>query len=112
MISGIQIVGILFGLLMLYMTFLYQKRKQLSSKEALFWSVLWIFFMIIALFPSSLDFLVKGVLNMNRPLDFLIILGFMFLIGVTFYNYSAVKKNERRTEEIVRKIAMKKAGEK
>jgi hypothetical protein len=112
MITGIQILGVLFGLFMLYMTFLYQKRKQLTSPEAVFWGVLWLFFMVLSFLPSSLNFLVKDVLNMQRPLDFLIILGFMFLIGVTFYNYGSVKKNERKLEEVVRRIAFKRAGDK
>jgi len=111
MITGIQILGILFGLFMIYLTFLYQKRKELTTRESLVWSIIWIAFLLLSLAPNSLNLFVKGVLNMQRPLDFLIILGFMFLIGTSFYNYSAIKRNERRLEEIVRKIAIRRAGE-
>lgn len=111
MISGIQIIGILFGLFMMYLTFLYQKRKELTAPEATVWYGLWLVFLILSLLPASLDFLVKGVLNMTRPLDFLIILGFMFLIGATFYNYRSVRKNERRIEEIVRQTAIRGRGD-
>ena len=110
MILGIQIVGIFFGLFMLYLTFIYNKRRQLTAKEAVFWYAIWLFFVVLSLLPNSLDFLVKDVLNMQRPLDFLIILGSMFLIGVSFYNYSIARKNEQKIEEIVRKIAIRKAG--
>jgi hypothetical protein len=112
MITGIQILGILFGLFMIYLTYIYQKRRELSAKEGLFWSALWVAFVLISVVPSALNFLVKDVLSMSRPLDFLIIVGFMFLIGVTFYNYRSLKRSERRLEEIVRKIAITKAGEK
>jgi len=33
MLLGIQLVGVLFGLFMLYITFLHGKRKEFSSKE-------------------------------------------------------------------------------
>ncbi|MFH0979319.1 MAG: DUF2304 domain-containing protein [Candidatus Woesearchaeota archaeon] len=112
MIAGIQILGMLFGLFMLYITFLYRKRSQITFRESLFWSVLWLFFFALSLFPTSLNFIVRDVLRMQRPLDFFIILGFMFLIGISFYNYSIVRKNEKRIGEIVRKIAFKKVGEK
>jgi len=107
MIIGIQIFGILFGLFMLYLTYLYQKKRQLTTREWGFWSVLWIFFIILSLIPSSLDFLVKDILQMGRTLDFLIVIGFMFLIGISFYNYSIVRRTEKRVEEIVRKLAIR-----
>jgi hypothetical protein len=107
MITGIQILGLLFGLFMLYVSFLYYKRKELKAMEWGFWSLLWLVFIGLALLPGSLDFVVKDVLEMQRPLDFLIILGFMFLIGVTFYNYHLTKKTQAKVEDIVRKIAIR-----
>ena len=107
MITGIQILGMLFGLFMLYMTFIYHKRKEFKTTEWGFWSILWIAFMGIAILPNSLDFLVKGVLKMQRPLDFFIILGFMFLIGVSFYTYSMMKKTQKKMEDLVRNVALR-----
>ena len=107
MIVGIQILGLLFGLFMLYITYLYRKRRELSNTEWLFWSALWLVFIILSLVPTSLDFIVKDVLNMSRPLDFLIIMGFMFLIGTNFYTYSLARKNRKQVEAIVRNIAFR-----
>jgi hypothetical protein len=107
-ILGIQIVGLLFGVFMMYYTFLHHKRKELTIKEYSFWIILWIVFIIVALFPQILDPLVRS-LSLARTLDFFIILGFMFLIGSIFYIYLIVRKNQKRLEDIVRKVAIDKA---
>ncbi len=108
MVLGIQILGLLFGLFMVYITFLSGKRREFTTKEGGFWIIVWVLFMLIAFFPNSLDFLIKGVLKLQRPLDFFIIAGFMFMIGFIFYSYTLIRKNQRKMEEIVRKMAMKK----
>tara|TARA_Y100000310_G_C20240075_1_gene604225 strand:+ start:66 stop:386 length:321 start_codon:yes stop_codon:yes gene_type:complete len=106
MIAGIQIIGILFALIMLYVTFLHQKRKELSSLEFSFWLILWFIFIYVTAFPSSLDFIVKS-LNVTRAFDLLIVLGFLFLISLGLYNYFLEKNNRKKIEKIVRKIALK-----
>ena len=108
MILGIQILGVLFALFMIYLTFLHGKRKEFTSKEGLVWMLLWVVFIFITLSPSSLDFITKGIFNLKRPLDFFIIVGFLFLIGTVFYTYGIVRRNQKRIEEIVRKVALKK----
>jgi len=108
MILGIQIAGILFALFMFYLTFLHQKRKEFTSKEYLFWIGSWSVFLILVLFPTSLDFFIKGVLSLSRRLDFFIILGFMFLIGFMFHTYIIIRKTQNKIEKIVRKIAINK----
>ncbi|MBW2981206.1 DUF2304 domain-containing protein [Candidatus Woesearchaeota archaeon] len=105
MVLGIQILGTLFGVFMAYYTFLHYKRKELTVKEYSFWLVLWILFIIVAIFPQILDPIVKS-LNLVRTMDFFIILGFMFLIGALFYTYTIVRINQNKLEEIVRKIAI------
>lgn len=108
MVLGIQILGLLFGLFMIYITFISGKRREFTTKEGGFWIVVWVLFMLISLFPRSLDFIVKGVLKLQRPLDFFIIAGFMFMIGFIFYSYTLIRKNQKKLEEIVRKMSMKK----
>ena len=107
-ILGIQLLGVLFGLFMLYLTFLHRKRRDYTTKETFAWIIMWIGFIFVALFPSSLDFLVKRTLGLQRPLDFFIIVGFMFMVFISFYTYNIVRKNQKKLEEIVRKIAFEK----
>ena len=62
-------------------------------------------FAIVAIFPEILDPIVAS-LSLARTMDLFIILGFMFLIFAVFYTYSIVRCNQRRLEELVRKIAL------
>jgi|TARA_B100001964_G_C13980257_1_gene485892 hypothetical protein len=105
-ILGIQILGVLFGFFMIYYTFLQYKRKEFTIKEYSFWFVFWGIFVIVTLFPQLLD-PVLNTLNISRTLDFFIIAGFLFLTFVVFYTYTIVRKNQRKVEEIVRNIALK-----
>lgn len=104
---GIQIIGILFGLFMIYYVFLHRKRKELTIKEYLFWIFLWILFIILTLFPGLLKPIVTSI-GFARTMDFFIVAGFMFLMGSLFYIYLLVRGNQKRLEEIVRKISFEK----
>src|SRR3989338_6368774 len=97
----------IFGFFMLYYTFLQYKRKDFTIKEYSFWFIFWAGFVIIILFPQILDPVLIS-LNIVRALDFFIIGGFLFLIFVSFYTYTIVRKNQRKVEEVVRQIAFKK----
>lgn len=107
MVLGIQIFGMLFGLFMIYLTFLHAKRKEYTAKEYLVWMVVWILFILVSLFPNILDIFVIQF-KFSRTLDLLIIGGFLFLIAVTFRTYNIVRRNQNQTEEIVRRIALEK----
>ena len=106
-ILGIQIAGFLFGLFMMYYSFLNYKRKEFTTKEFSFWLGLWMVFSVIALFPSVLDPVVVGV-GFLRALDLLTIAGFLFLIAAIFYTYTIVRKNQNKLEKLVREMAIKK----
>jgi len=107
MVLGIQIAGLLFALFFLYYSFLNYKRKEFTVKEFIFWVVAWVVFIIISVFPSALDPLVK-IGGFLRALDLLIISGFLFLIASIFYTYTITRKNQKQLEMIVREMAMKK----
>jgi hypothetical protein len=107
MVLGIQVLGLLFGLFMIYYSFLHFKRKDFTVKEFTVWLLLWLAFIAVSLFPNLLDAIVK-TLRLARTMDFLIIAGFMVLLLMFFYTYAIVRINQRKLEEIVRKIAKKK----
>jgi len=106
-ILGIQLLGILFAIFMVYYTFLHHKRKELTIKEYSFWIGLWIVFIIFALLPQILMPILKPI-GFARALDFFIVAGFLFLIGSMFYIYLLVRGNQKRLEDIVRKMAFEK----
>jgi|SRR3989344_3816754 len=107
MVLAIQIAGILFGLFMIYYSFLNYKRKEFTTKEIFFWVLVWSIFIIIALFPYVLDPIVK-VGGFLRALDLMIMSGFLFLILAIFYTYTLTRKSQKQLETIVRAMAFKK----
>ena len=68
---------------------------------------MWALFLILTLFPFLLKPLVKSI-GFARIMDFFIVAGFMFLVGSLFYIYLLVRGNQKRMEEVVRKIAFEK----
>ena len=102
---GIQYIGVLFGLLLLYQSFFHFKRKEFTLNEAGVWGLLAIVFMVFSLYPSILDPVVE-TLNIGRTLDLLIVLGFMFMIAALFHVYSIARRSDRRIEQLVRRIAI------
>ena len=72
------------------------------------WSCCWILLITIALAPFALDSIIHN-LNFYRRLDFFVVVGFFVLLGIGFYNYSTVKKMERKLEVFVRREALQNA---
>lgn len=105
MVLGIQVIGVLFGLFLIYLTFLFHKRKEFTFNEWAFWTVIALLFMVVSLFPQILDPIVK-TLSLTRTMDLFIILGFMFLIAAVFYSYKITRATQKRLEEVVRIIAL------
>ncbi|HLC49984.1 MAG TPA: DUF2304 domain-containing protein [Candidatus Nanoarchaeia archaeon] len=102
-----QAIGMMFGIFMMYYTFLNYKRKQFTGNEFVFWTALWIVFITIALFPGILNPLLP-LTGALRALDLLTIVGFAFLIFSVFYNYTLTRRNQRQLEAIVSNLAISK----
>ncbi|MBI5389957.1 DUF2304 domain-containing protein [Candidatus Woesearchaeota archaeon] len=108
MLLGVQIIGVLFGLFMLYYSFLHYKRKEFRGAEFFLWACLWVLFMGVALFPEILDPLTRS-LKFARTMDLFIVIGFIFLITLTIRNYIETRKLRMKMETMVREDAMKHA---
>jgi len=65
---------------------------------------------LIAIVPHTLDPII-GSLKFYRRLDFFVVFGFFTLLGLGFYNYSTLKKMEKKLETFVRKQATNQAEE-
>ena len=104
----IQFLGVVFGLGMMYFTFVKFKRHELSKWELVAWFSGWALLIIIGLAPFVLDPLIHP-LNFYRRLDFFVVVGFFVLLGLSFFNYSTVKKMEKKVERFVRQEALREA---
>lgn len=107
MILGIQLLGLVFGLWMAYITFTSFKRKELSLHGHVFWQTIWIGLLVLVLFPGILSPVVKA-LQFSRAMDVLVVCGFLMLLAIVFHNYILIRKTQRRLEEVVRNIAKQK----
>ena len=103
----IQFLGIIFGTGMMYFTFVKYKRKELNRTELFIWFTGWIALITIAFIPYVFDTIIAP-LHFYRRLDFFVVLGFFVLLGLGFFNYSSVKKMERKLEIFVRREALQK----
>ena len=102
----IQLLGAIFGLAMIYFTFVKYKRKELNRTEFIFWMGCWTLLIVIALIPSALDPLIAP-LHFYRRLDFFVVLGFFVLLLLGFHSYTSLKILEKKLEKFVREDALK-----
>lgn len=105
-ILGIQIIALFFGLFMFYLAYLSWKKNEINKIEMFFWAAVWTIFLIVTLFPSLLNNIIREV-HVVRVMDFLMILTFMVLTFFVFRNRISNKKIETKIEELVRKISIK-----
>jgi len=106
MIMGIQIIGIIFALFMIYLTFLYYKRGNYRFRDFGIWMFIWLSFMGVVLFPTSFGGLLNP-LKVERLMDLFTILSFMTVFGVIFFLYLTTRKNEEKIKKVIRGIALK-----
>jgi hypothetical protein len=106
MIFGVQIIGILFALVMMYFTFLYYKKNSYTYRSLIIWLLIWIAFLVLVLFPSTIYGIMQS-LKIERTVDFFVIGGFLFFAVLIFYIYSVVKRNDKKLDEVVRAIALR-----
>ena len=105
MLFGVQIIGILFGLIMIYMTFLYYKKANYDRRGFFVWLLIWLGFIFLVSFPQTV-YGVMEALKIDRTADFFYITGFLFFSVILFYIYNIAKKNQKQIENIVRTIAI------
>lgn len=108
-ILGIQIFGVLFGLFMIYLTFIHRKRKEFTVKEGAAWILLWISFIFFVIFPKIVDRYVVERFHFVRAFDFFVVMGFLAIFAIVYYMYGIVRINQNQMEELIRKIAIDKA---
>lgn len=99
--TNIQLVALIFGFIMVYLTFLHYKRKEFSRYQLVLWEILWIGFVVTTLLPDRFN-LITERLGITRALDLFSIVAFVIILFLTFHNYLAVTKLNKRLENKVR----------
>lgn len=107
MIIGLQIIAILFSFCMIYFSVLSFKRKELNKMEITSWLVVWVFALVVIVFPELLRPFAMTFL-VTRVFDLMVIGGFVMVISMVTVVYLKTKRNEKKLEEFVRKEALRK----
>jgi hypothetical protein len=107
MMTGIQLISILFCFLMLYVTFLHVKKRQLHTIEGLLFGLVWVVAIIITILPKTVSYVLE-TFRIYRLLDLATIGGFMLLIGLSFSNYLTIKELKKKVETLTRELALSK----
>ena len=108
-ILGIQLLGILFSVALLYFVFIHRKKNEFNEFETAFWALIGLALLSASAFPTMLGFLVTDVLNISRTMDFLIIAACLTMLGIMLYLFILVKRTQSKMEKLVREIAVERA---
>ena len=101
----IQILGVIFGLGMLYLTYVYLRRKEFSIRDTIFWTIIWLGFVLLVIFSSSANILLES-LHIYRAMDLFTMIGFVVMSMVLFHLYVSYKRVNKKIENLTRKIAI------
>lgn len=111
MVLGVQIFGFVFGIFMIYLAFIYMKKKDLSLNDFLFWLIIWILFIVAVMIPQTLNIFME-TLGIIGAIQFFTVIGFVFLFGFVFFLYKNVRKTQRMLAKVVKEIALQKIKKK
>ena len=106
MILGLQITAIIFSLVMIYFAVIHYKKGQLNGIEIFSWITIWVFAIFIVSFPEILRTYAKTFF-VTRIFDLMVLGGFILVISLVSAAYLKSKRNEKKLEELIRKIALK-----
>ena len=103
--TGIQLLAIAFAVAMAFWTYRTYRRRDLLAAEAALWFAVWLGLVFVSAFPDLLRNVV-GPLKVARLLDLVMILAVLLLSTIMFVLNSRVRSMERRTVELVRRLAL------
>lgn len=106
MVYKIEILGIFFAFLMIYLTYTQYKRKTIGKSALYLWISFWIAGFLLIVFHQNLNSILDP-LNVIRILDLYMILSFIFLFAVMFYLYIRLNKTTKRLEDLARTVTLK-----
>ena len=107
MIIGLQIIGFIFALLMIYLSIVHYKKGSLNGMEIAVWLIIWGIVIIAVVFPEILR-TYSQAFAISRLLDLLTVGGFILVISMVSASYIRTKNVEKKIEDMIRSEALKK----
>jgi len=103
---ALQILGVMVGVVGLYMTYLYRKRRDFTKLEFLSWSIIWLGLLIVVLFPALFGRFAQASFGFYRTLDLVLVVSVAIIFIVGFINYAGFSRIKKQLEELVRREAL------
>lgn len=103
--TNIQLIAGVFGLIMMYLSFLHYKRHEFNRYQFVVWEILWVGFVSVTLLPNRFNFVTER-LGIARAFDLFAIVAFVIILFLTFHNYLLITKLEKRLEHKVRQSTL------
>jgi hypothetical protein len=102
---GIQVFIAIFGLSMIYFTYISYKKKYFNIFSYLSWILVFSAIILSSLFPKIFTPFVN-YLQIGRLFDLFIIIGILFLVIITYLNFIFIQKLKRKMEKLVQEKAL------
>lgn len=106
MILGLQVIGLIFALIMIYFAYLHYRRREINGIEISFWIIAWVGAIVIAIFPDVFrNFSAR--IAIFRAFDLAMIGGFILVIPMVYISYVRTKRMQKKIEDFIRENATK-----
>ncbi len=103
---AIQIIAVLFALFAFSRTFIRYREAKITTKEFVFWSVIWFGIIIVAILPWTTT-IIANLIGIRRGIDVVVYLSIVILFYLTFKMYVKMENVEREITKLVREEAIR-----
>ncbi|MCD6403840.1 MAG: DUF2304 domain-containing protein [Nanoarchaeota archaeon] len=102
----IQLMGITFGIFLVYESWVFRVKGEIGRYDFSFWALVGSVLVVINLLPSSLNSILESM-GFLRAFDFFTLMGFFLVLSMLLYLNGVVRKCEDRISKIVEEIALR-----
>ena len=104
----IQILAILFALFAFSRVVLRLRDAEITTKEFIWWSFVWIMVIVVAIVPSTVDF-VSSLFGVQSAIDLIVYVSIIVMFYLIFRLYVKTEKVEHSITTLARELAIKRA---
>ena len=106
MIPIAHLIGVLFGVIMLILTFILYKRRKFTFDTFLLWAVVWSGIIIGILSFEQVTYIAEVLIKIE-VMDFFLYFSILVLFVMVFLVYNIVRSNQKKIERMVENIALR-----
>lgn len=106
MIHIAHVIGELFGLIMLILTFILYKKRKFTFDTFLLWAVVWSGIIIGILSFKQVTYIAEVLIKIE-VMDFFLYFSILILFVMVFLVYNVVRLNQKKIERMVENIALR-----